>query len=257
MSDLEDPTVIGELDAPPPTDRAAPPSHAAPSSRGAKDQPPSTARYTRKATPRFIATVDPVSAMLDQLAWGNYRAALNLAESVLARDPSNEDAQQCAAICKSELHRREDAGAPKVGRDEASPSQRRAAAEELTDEVSKMLERLAAGAYPAALLLAEDVLERDPSNPDAQQCVSICRSELRATYVRRLGSLQHVPCLATPRAAVKGLGLDPIHEFVVGRIDDKKTLDQLLGVVGLPALDALRALFELTLEGVIEMQHPR
>lgn len=117
----------------------------------------------------------------------------------------------------------------------------------------RMIERLAAGDYEASLMAAEVLLVRLPCDPDALDCAEMSRSALRDLYTRRLGgSLNRTPG-AIDRRALARIALDANTAFVVSRVDGATTLAQIAFSGGAVPEDALRALSELYVRGVIAL----
>jgi hypothetical protein len=114
-----------------------------------------------------------------------------------------------------------------------------------------MIELLAAGDYEASLMAAESLLVRFPCDPDALDCAEMSRSALRELYTKRLGgSLDRTPS-AIDRAALARVTLDACTAFVVSSIDGAATLAAIAFSGGAPPEDALRALSQLYVRGVI------
>lgn len=117
-----------------------------------------------------------------------------------------------------------------------------------------MLGLLAAGDYAGALIAAEALLHVRPGDADALDCAEMSRSELRKTYVARLGgSLARVPHVAVGAAAIAALHLDFRGGFVLARVDGKATLEEIADGCLAPN-DALRILSELALGRVIAFE---
>lgn len=117
----------------------------------------------------------------------------------------------------------------------------------------RMIERLAAGDYEASLMAAEALLVRLPRDPDALDCAEMSRSALRDLYTRRLGgSLDRAPG-AVDRDALARIALDASTGFVVSCIDGTTTLGQIAFSGAVAPEDALRALSELYVQGVIAL----
>ena len=120
-----------------------------------------------------------------------------------------------------------------------------------------MLERLAAGDYEGASLAAEALLEYRPRDQDALDCAQIAKSELRKTYVARLGSLDRVPYVAMgPEAIISLQGLDFRAGLVLSRVDGLATLHDVVESGEIPSHEALRILSELFLRRVIAFEEP-
>jgi hypothetical protein len=129
------------------------------------------------------------------------------------------------------------------------PAKRTPADESLAD---RMLERLAAGDYPAALMAAEALLSRRPRDADALDCAEMSRGELRALHAARLGGALHrVPTIAGGPEAISALALDTTTALVLSRVDGSTTLGEIAFTSGIVPDDALRVLSELHLRGVI------
>jgi hypothetical protein len=115
-----------------------------------------------------------------------------------------------------------------------------------------MLERLACGDYFGALLSAEALLETLPLHRDALDTAQIARSELRRLYAARLGSLDHVPCVAVGQGALFSMQrVDFRAGLLLARVNGRATLRQIVDESGMPAHEALRVLSELYLHRVI------
>jgi hypothetical protein len=115
----------------------------------------------------------------------------------------------------------------------------------------RMIELLAGGDYEASLMAAEALLARLPCDPDALDCAEMSRSALRELYTKRLGgSLDRAPS-AVDRSALARVTLDACTAFVVSRIDGTSTLGAIVFSGDAVPEDALRALSELYVRGVI------
>jgi hypothetical protein len=120
-----------------------------------------------------------------------------------------------------------------------------------SNPVADMRDRFAVGDFSGALVVAEGILEGDPSQPEAARYAENCRERLRTMYAARLGSLAQVPRVILPPDQVRWLSLDHRAGFVLSCVDGYSTIDEILDVSGMPALDALRILFELLQQHVI------
>jgi hypothetical protein len=115
-----------------------------------------------------------------------------------------------------------------------------------------MLERLAASDYEGAVLAAEALLEYRPRDQDALDCARIAQSELRKTYVGRVGSVERVPVVAMGPDAIFSLqSLDFRAGYLLSRVDGVATIGEIIEHGSIPSLEALRILSELYLRRVI------
>ncbi|MGH7439299.1 MAG: hypothetical protein ACRENE_26735 [Polyangiaceae bacterium] len=119
---------------------------------------------------------------------------------------------------------------------------------------TRMIERLAAGDYEASRMAAEALLARLPCDPDALDCAEMSRTALRDLYTGRLGgSLDRAPGAVDRQALARQISLDAITAFVVSSIDGRATLGEIAFSGGAAPEDALRALSELYVRGVIAL----
>ncbi|HEY1960331.1 MAG TPA: hypothetical protein VGH28_32195 [Polyangiaceae bacterium] len=121
----------------------------------------------------------------------------------------------------------------------------------IVEPVQEMRERFSLGDYSGALVVAESILEDDPSHVEALQCETSCRQVLEQMYTARIGPLDRVPFVAVPPEQLRWLSLDHRAGFVLSHVDGNCSLDQILDVSGMPPLDALRILYELLQQRVI------
>lgn len=113
--------------------------------------------------------------------------------------------------------------------------------------------RLAAGDYSRALMLVEAALATHPDHPALASSAELCRDALYARYLERLGAAGHIPRLAVQRGALTGLTLDHRAGFLLSCVDGVSTVEEIIDVAAMPRLEAVRVLYELLQEGVIEM----
>ena len=121
----------------------------------------------------------------------------------------------------------------------------------IVEPVTEMRERFSLGDYSGALVVAESILEEEPSHAEALQCETSCRQVLEQMYTARIGPLDRVPFVAVPQEQLRWLNLDHRAGFVLSHVDGNCSLEQILDVSGMPPLDALRILFELLQQRVI------
>ena len=135
---------------------------------------------------------------------------------------------------------------------------RRSAPKDASSErVAAIEARIAAGDYGRALVLAEAALEEHPGDPAVSKHAESCRDELYKRYLERLGASDHVPRLAVQKGAITGLSLDHRAGFLLSCVDGGSTVEEIIDVSAMPRLDAVRILYELVQEGVIEMKSLR
>ena len=110
--------------------------------------------------------------------------------------------------------------------------------------------------YSNALVLAESVLVSDPAHAHARRCADTCRDKLTEKYLGRLGGRHNVPRVTVSAEEIRWLSLDHRAGFLLSSIDGSMSLDEVLDVSSMPELDALRIMFELRMQGVIEIVEP-
>jgi len=125
-----------------------------------------------------------------------------------------------------------------------------------TEKIAAIEARFSAGDYSRALVLAETALEENPQNPAANKYAESCRNMLYERYLERLGAAAWVPQRAMQNSALTGLALDHRSGFLLSCVDGVSTIEELIDVSAMPRLEAVRILYELVQEGVIEMASP-
>jgi hypothetical protein len=131
------------------------------------------------------------------------------------------------------------------------------AAEAVAEKVAAIEARIAAGDYGRALVLAEAALEEHPGEATVLGHAESCRDMLYKRYLERLGAHDHVPRLAVQHSAITALSLDHRAGFLLSCVDGGSTIEEIIDVSAMPRLEAVRLLYELVQEGVIEMASPR
>jgi hypothetical protein len=126
----------------------------------------------------------------------------------------------------------------------------------LPGRVREMQELLDAHNYSNALVLAESVLATEPGHALARRCAERCREALAQKYLDRLGGREVVPRVTMSPDEVCGLALDHRAGFLLSLIDGATSVDEVLDGASMPALDALRMLYELREQGAIEVVEP-
>jgi hypothetical protein len=122
------------------------------------------------------------------------------------------------------------------------------------DPQAEMKERFALGDYSGALVVAESLLEENPTHVEAREYAESCRSVLQQMYMARIGSLTRVPVVEVARDQLRWLSIDHRAGFVLSLVDGISSLEMILDVSGMPSLDALRILFELVEQRIISLR---
>ncbi|MBX3181408.1 MAG: hypothetical protein KIT72_13975 [Polyangiaceae bacterium] len=117
-----------------------------------------------------------------------------------------------------------------------------------------MKDRYAVGDYTGALVIAESVLETDPTHVDAKRHAESCREILTQMYAARLGSLDQVLRVAVPPDQIRWLSLDHRAGFLLSLVDGVTSVEEILDVSGMSRLDALRILFTLVQQRVVGLE---
>jgi hypothetical protein len=122
------------------------------------------------------------------------------------------------------------------------------------DPLVEMRERFSLGDYSGALVVAEALLEDSPNEQELLDCADNCRAVLRQMYTARIGPLDRVPVVMVPRDQLRWLSIDHRAGFVLSHIDGVSSLEMILDVSGMPLLDALRILCELSQQRIISFR---
>jgi hypothetical protein len=120
-----------------------------------------------------------------------------------------------------------------------------------TDPIAEMQERFALGDYSGALVMAESLLDENPTHVEAREYAESCRSVLQQMYTAKIGPLDRVPVVEVAREQLRWLSIDHRAGFVLSLVDGVSSLEMILDVSGMPPLDALRILFELFQQHII------
>ncbi len=124
-------------------------------------------------------------------------------------------------------------------------------AHEAPDTKTALRDRFDVGDFSGALIVAEAILAADPSDTEAARYAEKCRTTLQAMYLARLGGLARVPMVTVPRDQIRWLSLDHRAGFLLSLVDGRTSLEDILDMSGMPALDAMRIVFELAQQNVI------
>jgi len=133
--------------------------------------------------------------------------------------------------------------------DEPAPSS-------VVDNLREMTTRFEAKNYGGALVLAESVLQGHPDHALAKRTAESCREVIGQKYLSSLGGRASIPRVAMSPEEMRGLALDHRAGFLLSSIDGCLSIEEVLDVSPMPELDALRIMFELRQQGVIEIVEP-
>jgi hypothetical protein len=122
-----------------------------------------------------------------------------------------------------------------------------------SDPLVDLRDRYAVGDFTGAHEIAEAILAEQPDNPEALRFRESCRDVLMQMYCARIGPTSSIPKLAIPAAELQWLSLDHRSGFLLSCVDGQSTVEEILDVSGMPALDALRILYNLMQQRIIHM----
>jgi hypothetical protein len=210
--------------------------------------PPSSSPPSQRITPREVAKLDealikarlegnvPAEALGDNLlAFANHRAPLLTPVRVSA--------------VSSPLP-----SAPSAPSAPSTPEPPRESQPAVTDPIVEMQERFALGDYSGALVMAESMLDENPTHVEAREYAESCRSVLQQMYTARIGPLDRVPVVEVAPDQLRWLSIDHRTGFILSLVDGVSSLEMILDVSGMPPLDALRMLFELVQQRIISVR---
>jgi hypothetical protein len=126
----------------------------------------------------------------------------------------------------------------------------------VVDNLREMTARFEAKNYGGALVLAESVLQGHPDHGLAKRTAESCREMLGQKYLSSLGGRTSIPRVAMSPDEMRGLALDHRAGFLLSSVDGCMSIEEILDVSSMPELDALRIMFELRQQGVIEIVEP-
>ncbi len=112
----------------------------------------------------------------------------------------------------------------------------------------------AVGDFTGALEAAEQLLAKDPMDLEAARYAQSCRDVLTEMYSARVGCFDQVVEVCVSSERIRWLSLDHRSGFLLSLVDGSSTVEELLDISGMPALDALRILAELTGQGILRMK---
>jgi hypothetical protein len=117
----------------------------------------------------------------------------------------------------------------------------------------EMKDRYATGDFSGALVVADGILENEPAHEEALRCQERCTEVLSQMYLARLGSLRQVVQVALSAEQIRWLSLDHRAGFLLSLVDGTSSIEELLDISSMPRLEALRILYGLLDQRVIEL----
>ena len=114
-------------------------------------------------------------------------------------------------------------------------------------------DRLALDDHTGALQLARKRQEFYPDEAETARLIRRCEHVLRDMYLGKLGDAKRRVTIIMTTEKMRWLSLDHRAGFLISRIVDPTTLEELLDICGMPVLDALAVLCELQTQKVIEL----
>lgn len=126
----------------------------------------------------------------------------------------------------------------------------------LPTRLDNVRSRFEAGDFRTTLILAEAILDEDPTHLPAKCYADACKALLLQMYFGRIGDKTGVPRVVMTPGQIKELLFDNRAGFILSCIDGVSTVDEVLDMSGMEPLDALRILYELLQAGAIEVASP-
>ena len=114
-------------------------------------------------------------------------------------------------------------------------------------------DRLALDDHSGALELALQRREAGEDDSETERIIQRCENMLRDMYLAELGGLSVRVRVIMSMEKMRWLMLDHRAGFLVSRIMDPTTVEDLLDICGMPSLQALEVLCDLNAQKVIEL----
>jgi hypothetical protein len=108
-----------------------------------------------------------------------------------------------------------------------------------------MQRRLSCHDYEGAFTLARAILADGIDDPAAAECVRTCRAAFEELDDFALASGARVAVRIGSSESMESLPLEPVHAFVLSRIDDVSTVETVIDMTALPRRVGLQVLFAL------------
>jgi len=123
----------------------------------------------------------------------------------------------------------------------------------LADATAQMQGCYEVGDFSGALTAAEQILERNPDDVEANRYAQSCREVLTQMFSARLAPLDRVVSVAISPEQIRWLSLDHKSGFLLSLVDGTCTIEELLDISGMSRLDALRILLTLDQQKVVAL----
>lgn len=107
------------------------------------------------------------------------------------------------------------------------------------------------GDLARAVELGDRYLKRDPTHTGARLYVRECRAILEGRLGKRLAPLDRRVVLLVPLEELAHLRIDPRSAFVLSRIEEGITIEDLLDVTGMPRADAMAVIDDCRERGYV------
>lgn len=129
------------------------------------------------------------------------------------------------------------------------------AIEQAWDEVfGQMREAFAARDYARAVDVGERFLAKHEDHAAARTFVQECRVIFEKRIAKELEPLDRVVVLSAPLDALAGRSIEPRIAFVLSRVDDATTIEDLVDLSGMSRVDALRTISECIARGLVTVR---
>jgi len=113
------------------------------------------------------------------------------------------------------------------------------------------------GDYFGVLVRGEALLESRPGLKAAVHYVTAAREALRRRYVDKLGSHDQIPRSCVPSHEIMSMSLDHREAFLLSLIDGVSSIEEIVDMSGMPQLDVLCLLHQMSERGLVVLGAPR
>ena len=107
------------------------------------------------------------------------------------------------------------------------------------------------GDLARAIELGDRYLQRDPTHAGARLYVRECRTILEGKLGKRLAPLDRPVVLLVPLEELAHLRIDPRAAFVLSRIEEGTTIEDLVDLAGMPRADAMAVIDDCRERGYV------